>query len=274
MFDDFVLAEPLFTSAGINRFSGRDAVAIVNQVDLRHGVGSFTMDLPETIHWSPAIFDLYGYPYEDRPVRLDEVLKPLFPQDRVRLGELVKNAIRHKVGYHSIVRVTRPNWDVRLMEIYADVIVSNEKTSSIVGTVQDITHKATQVRAPVDDWGFVTAMAGPAALLDGQMRVLACSDAWLRCFALAGRKQTIGKTLPALCPGLPVGWSMDVERAMLGASVKASRDFFEPATGRKLACGVCLVPWKDASGNLVGALVNIGQWGLALASRPRTSRVA
>jgi len=273
LFDDFVLAEALFTSTGINRFSGRDAVAIVNQVDMRHGVGSFTMDLPETIHWSPAVFDLYGYSYEDRPVRLDEVLKPLFPEDRVRLGELVKNAIRHKVGYHAIVRVTRPNWEVRLMEIYADVIVSNEKTSSIVGTIQDITHKA-QAQTPAGDLAFVTAMAGPAAVLDAQMHVLACSDAWLRCFALAGRKQAIGKKLPELCPGLAVGWALDVERVMQGTSVKASREFFQPASGRKLDCEVSLTPWKDPRGKLIGALVNIGHPGIALASRPRNRAVA
>jgi len=106
------------------------------------------------------------------------------------------------------------------------------------------------------------------------MRVLACSDDWLRCFALASRKQAIGKSLPALCPGLAVGWSMDVERAMQGTSVKASRDFFERATGRKLPCEVSLIPWKDASGNVIGALVNVGQWGLALARRARAHRVA
>lgn len=274
MFADLVIAEPLFTAAGINRFSPRDAVAIVNQLDTRHGLGSFTMELPENIRWSPAVFDLYGYPYEDRPIRLDEVLKPLFPEDRVQMAELVKNAIRHKIGYHAILRLTRPNWDVRLMEIHADVVVTHDKTSGIVGTIEDITQKALQARAPVGDWSFVTAMAGPAALLDGQMHILACSDAWLRCFAFTSRTKTIGKMLTALSPGLAIGWSMDVERAMQGTSVRASREFFEPSSGRKLACEVSLIPWRDASGKVIGALINIGQWGLALASRPRASRLA
>ena len=54
---------------------------------------------------------------------------------------------------------------------------------------------------------------------------------------------------------------------MQGTSVKASRDFFEPASARKLSCEVSLIPWQDDCGKLVGVLVNIGQWELALASR-------
>ena len=116
-------------------------------------------------------------------------------------------------------------------------------------------------------------MAGPAALLDGQTHILACSDDWLRCFALSSRSKTIGKTLPSLSSNLAVGWSMDIDRGMQGASVKSMREFFEPSSGRKLPCEVSLVPWKDRSGAIVAVLVNIGQWGLALANRPRAQRV-
>ena len=127
MFEDLIIVEPLFTSPGINHFTAGEAGAIVGQLDIRHGIGSFAMALPETIHWSPSVFDLYGYPYQDRPLRLDEALKPVVAEDRLRLAELVKNAIRHKVGYHAVVRLNRPDWAVRLMEVYADVVVTNSK---------------------------------------------------------------------------------------------------------------------------------------------------
>jgi PAS domain S-box-containing protein len=274
MFDDLVLAEPLFASSGTNRFSGTEALGILGQFDVRHGIGSFAMTLPETIHWSPSVFDLYGYPYADRALGLDEVLQPILPEDRLRLAELVKNAIRHKVGYHAVVRVARPTWEIRLMEVHADVVATNDKTSGLVGTVKDITETARIAARPQGDFAFVSTMASPCALLDRHMHVLACSDGWLRCFAVPSRAKAVGKSLKALSPNLAVGWSMDLERVMGGHEVKSSREFYEPSTGRKLTCEVSLFPCKDASGSVVAALASIGHSGLVLANRPRLSRPA
>ena len=65
MFERFVQADPLLPSGSLSSFIPEACPRILNQVDLRQNVGSFQMMLPEVIRWSPAIFELYGIPYED-----------------------------------------------------------------------------------------------------------------------------------------------------------------------------------------------------------------
>jgi PAS domain-containing protein len=229
------------------------------------------MMLPEVIRWSPSVFDLYGISYADRPIRLEELMQPLFPEDRARLGQLVVHAIRHRIGYHAVLRLTRPHHDVRLMEIYADVMVAENRVLGLAGTVEDITDAALASTQVHGSFEFVTTMACPAALLDADMRVLACSDAWLRVFALPNRPSTLGRKLAELVPKIPAGWAIETDRALAGVAVRTTRDLYEPSTNRKYVSDSTLMPWRDSSGKVVAVLSTIGQWAPALVNRRSSS---
>ena len=271
MFESYLKAESLKTALGINHFGRAANAVIVGQADVRHGLGSFEMLLPETIHWSPTLFDIYGRAYSDQRLGFEALLLPLFPEDALKVGVLLRNAILDRRGFHAVVRLTRNMYEVRLSEIYADAITEAGKLVGIAGTVEDLTDTV-QVRAKVQDrLAFITAAAGTTAFLDSELCLLACSDAFLRCFGLETRSKCVGKSLSILTAKTSVNWAADHQRAMQGNIIRSSRDLFDAITGRKVTCPVSFVPWHNQEGAVAGVVLSIGSVGNTVAVKPRRS---
>ncbi len=92
------------------------------------------------------------------------------------------------------------------------------------------------------------------ALLDTDMRYLACSRKWLQDYGLAGQDLT-GRSHYEVFPDLPEQWRGLHQRALAGEALSCDEDRYERADGQCMWLRWAVEPWRHADGRLAGVIM-------------------
>ena len=77
-------------------------------------VGHWRIDLPSmAVSWSDEVFQICGIPKEAGPPRAADVLELYHPDDRARVRQSVREALKHGRGWDYPVRLCRPDGELR-----------------------------------------------------------------------------------------------------------------------------------------------------------------
>lgn len=245
---------------------------VLATVDRRLGIGLFDLDLAtQSIRWSPTVFDIYGLPYASKAVSLEQALAPLVVEDRTRVAALMMQSIKHRTSYHMELHLRRPDGETRLVEVATDPVEKDDRVVALVGGIRDISARGASTTSSSDQWiqasELVSHWPVPAILIDRQMKIVACSDLWLKSHGLGPRKAVLGADLIEIVPGAPVGWALEHDRVLAGHTVQTERVFHNPVTRRPVPCRTTISPWRSMEGAVVGTLTVIGWSEFSYSSR-------
>ncbi len=103
------------------------------------GIGVWRCDLAdETLHWTPAVYDLFGFPADAPPDRR-LTLSCYTERSRVAMEQLRSHTIRHCRGFTLDVLIRRPDRETRWMRLSALPVLAGGKVVRLTGTKQDVT---------------------------------------------------------------------------------------------------------------------------------------
>jgi PAS domain S-box-containing protein len=130
--------------------------------------------------------------------------------------------------------------------------------AGFVGSCHDVTD-ARQARELLEQERFLLGQSianAPIAmaLLDTELRYLACSRKWLEDYGLAGSDLT-GRFHYEVFPDIPEHWKALHRRALAGESLASAEDRFERADGSSLWLRWAIEPWRHADGQIAGVIM-------------------
>lgn len=103
--------------------------------------GDWSCDLAdESLHWSPAVYALFGLPI-DSPLQRRRVVTLYVPQFRQTMEHLRDYVIRHRRGFTMDAQIRRPDGEHRWMRLCAMPVLSAGKVTHLFGVKQDVTHE-------------------------------------------------------------------------------------------------------------------------------------
>ncbi|WP_294330001.1 PAS domain-containing protein [uncultured Sphingomonas sp.] len=91
-----------------------------------------------TLHWSPGVFDLFGFP-PGHPVTRDEVVAMYTPESAALLEQVRSRAIAECSSFTIDVTIRRRDGALRKMRLTADVECVDGKSVRLYGTKRDVT---------------------------------------------------------------------------------------------------------------------------------------
>jgi PAS domain S-box-containing protein len=104
--------------------------------------GSWAFDATGTVYWSEENFRIWGFDPQQDPPRRDTVLQRLHPEDRDRVTDSVKEAVREKRDYVVEFRIVLPDGAVRHIHgLGHPVFDANGELVEVVGTQVDVTER-------------------------------------------------------------------------------------------------------------------------------------
>jgi FixJ family two-component response regulator len=139
-----------------------------------------------------------------------------------RTVEIHRSRVMHKTGARNLLEL------VRLSE-------------SVSGALQELLVLVT--RAPVS-----------IAVLDRDMRYLACSPSWMHQFA-RGRRELTGLSYYDLNPNLPSSWMAIYQRALAGEFVKGEKDRWIDTNAVTHLVKWMVGPWRTDLGEIGGITI-------------------
>lgn len=105
------------------------------------GMGVWACDLrTETISWSPAVFDIFGLPRNQRVERCDTVEMYVEPF-RLTLERLRSAAIASHSKFSLEAAIVRPDGEERWIRVKAATKVQNGRAATLYGLKEDITEE-------------------------------------------------------------------------------------------------------------------------------------
>ena len=103
--------------------------------------GDWSCDLAdESLHWSPAVYALFGLPM-DQPLERRRIVTLYVPQFRSTMEQLRDYAIRHRRGFTMDAQIRRPDGEHRWMRLCAMPVLSAGKVTHLFGVKQDVTYE-------------------------------------------------------------------------------------------------------------------------------------
>lgn len=103
------------------------------------GIGVWRCDLAdETLYWTPAVYDLFGFPVDEPPSR-KLTLSCYADRSRIAMEQLRAHTIRHRRGFTLDVLIRRPDREMRWMRLSTLPILEQGRVVRLTGTKQDVT---------------------------------------------------------------------------------------------------------------------------------------
>ena len=104
--------------------------------------GSWAFNATEAIYWSEENFRIWGFDPQPDPPRRETVLQRLHPEDRDRVLECVRKAVRERSDYVVEFRIVLPDGTVRHIHgLGHPVFDANGELVEVVGTQVDVTER-------------------------------------------------------------------------------------------------------------------------------------
>ncbi len=111
------------------------------EIQTLSGVGSFDWNLESNeLHWSDQLFEIYGMERQTRPLRLEDFVERIHPDDRAAVWQGIQSALNGTKTLHQEERIIRSDGVVRKLESRGSVIRdSTGKAIRFLGACRDIT---------------------------------------------------------------------------------------------------------------------------------------
>jgi two-component system sensor histidine kinase/response regulator len=162
-------------------------------------IGSWKRDLlTDTLEWSDEAIAIFGG-NELRILSYPEFIARLHPDDRERVRETAKRAIKQDKDYDVQYRVLLPNGELRHVHSRGKLIYGNgSKSIGMVGTVQDISERvATEALIREGEQTLRTAIEAideAFVLYDAQDRLVFCNEKFRQIYHLSADLFIPGET--------------------------------------------------------------------------------
>jgi PAS domain S-box-containing protein len=180
------------------------------------------------------------------------------PDDRDRALRTCLAAIERREPFAVECRLRRHDGEYRWVAANGAPWCLDDGTfAGFIGGCQDITEarRSRELERERPLLGQVIANAPIAmALLDTDMRYLACSRKWLQDYGLTGQDLT-GRSHYEVFPDQPPHWRALHLRALGGEPLSCDEDRFERADGECLWLRWALEPWRHADGRVAGVIM-------------------
>ena len=104
-------------------------------------IGSWEWDIPrDRVSWSDGLFHIYGLTPDEFDATLDGGQKRVYPDDRERVRETIRQAVAERSSFTLEYRAVRADGRVRTLRNRAEVVVDEAgEPIRVVGIAQDIT---------------------------------------------------------------------------------------------------------------------------------------
>ena len=238
-----------------------DGETVRRLLEQQTGFAQFRVVLPMTVTWSADAARMSGEEAGTSVTTLQAAVKSYLRADRIRLVEMITQAIEEKRGFRFVGR--RHFADAtKIIETICDVKVENGVVTELIGLTRDVSvtverealgiSRARLIRRMVED------MPVPVVVLDRALRVVACSAAWAKSHGLSTRNEAIGKTINKLIEVSREMTSAIIE-AMGGETSKIVLPFYDAEDGRQVHRNCVVVPWQCGSDAAGGVLMLVGE---------------
>lgn len=102
-------------------------------------IGSWEWQLQaDAVRWSDELYRIYGFAPQSRSITPEFFLSRVYPDDRERVQQGVRQALERGGKFHWRERIVRPDGCVRLLDTVGEVL-AGEHTTSLLGTCRDVT---------------------------------------------------------------------------------------------------------------------------------------
>ncbi len=118
----------------------RNEAILATAQEIAH-LGSWELDLDSGMaHWSDEMYKLFGYPPNDQPMALGNVLKTLSVEDQARVAAAIENSVANQAPYDITYRITRLDGTQREIRARAlPMADASGRITHLVGTSLDVT---------------------------------------------------------------------------------------------------------------------------------------
>ena len=249
--DDLFASEPLMADAG----------KLMMLVLRTQNIGTWRVDVHTgKTYWSARVFEIHGLPPSDEAVDLDAAIRAYHQEDAKTVAWLIINAIENKIGFSFVLRLSRGDGSIRLVQSSASVTTDDKgEVTEIFGIFSDVTELCTSkdlaesrgrlVRA------IVTNSPAPLIVLDTKMRYLEVNPAWVDYYNLPPPKALLGKHHYEVMPNLPERFRQDNQRALAGEIVHSHISYKDTHNGMTMQRGAVVFPWKTARKKVGGIII-------------------
>lgn len=237
------------------------------------GYGQWKVVFPGEVYLSAKVCEIFGIPFSPEPAPLEFLIDRYHADDRGKLMQLIAAALQRTQGFHSVLRIRTADDEERVIESIGDLRIKDGRVTELFGLIRDVTKDVRREAFSISRnrmlQDIVSVMPAPIAIYDEGLRLLECSNYWLKCHKLVDRGDAVGKKLYDLFPGTPPALREENDRALAGDVIRTRRNFINPSTGAKMDCQTVITRWM-ASDDQVGGLVMLIGWhefGVAAAAK-------
>jgi len=121
----------------------RESEANLREAQRVANIGSWVRDLrTQEVQWSDETFRIVGRAPDRDPVRFDEFLSAVHPQDRDAVTRALDDVLQRKRPYDIEYRILRPDGTSRIVHARGEVRVDGSGAAvKLLGTMQDVTER-------------------------------------------------------------------------------------------------------------------------------------
>ena len=269
MFSHQLIAETVPSIAdGTSAGSLNDPDDVRRLLEQHTGFGQFRVILSGAVEYGSTLRLPDGADTAGRRATLEQAVLSYVPDDRPRLIEAMREAIRELKGFHVKARKI-VDGGTKVIEVIGDVKVEDGKVTELFGVARDVSatvereamaiSRARLIRHLVED------MPVPVVVLDRALRVVACSSDWARAYGLSGRSGALNQ---------PLGKLLEVSRETTAAIIEALNGhtahvglwFYSGEDSRQIRRSCAVIPWQCGTDAAGGVMMVIGAGEASYAS--------
>lgn len=232
------------------------------------GFGQFRVILSGAVEYAPTLRLPDGADATARTATLEQAVLSYVPEDRPRVVEAMRAAIREQKGFHLKARKI-VDGGTKVFEVIGDVKIEDGKVTELFGVARDVSatvereamaiSRARLIRHLVED------MPVPVVVLDRALRVVACSSEWARAYGLSARSAALNQ---------PLGTLLEVSRETTAAIIEALNGrtahiglwFYSGEDSRQIRRSCAVIPWQCGTDAAGGVMMVIGAGEASYAS--------
>ncbi|WP_420239583.1 PAS domain S-box protein [Telmatobacter bradus] len=206
--------------------------------------------------WNSGAEKIFGYQAEDVVGRNFSLLVPE-RNDALRESMLTRIACGESIA-HETELLGHNEKRIPVSCTFSPIHDAQGMVSGVSAIVRDISEHNAMLSALRESNGLLQIMIQEApaglAMLDREMRILACSKRWKEDRALTGM-DIIGRIHQELDPGTPQRWQEEQARALAGETILSSEDCYVRRDGQLRWLSRTLRPWMTGDGQIGGIVL-------------------
>jgi PAS domain S-box-containing protein len=236
-----------------------DHLSIINQF---HKIGTWEYNIKNRqTFWSPETYEIHGLAPSAGPLDVGRAIRFYDPEDAKRLATLMETAVRMKSGFQAVLRLTRADGSMRVVESNsAPVIDAEGNVARLVGTFRDVTSQTGYENLRLAQVDLLQRMVRSlpigAAIFDRKLRYIAWSDPWLTYLGLPNDMDLKGRSHYEVAPDLADSRKHLHELALKGQVLGEDNARIVRANGSVHIVDWRMQPWHDSKGD-VGGIVAV-----------------